>query len=259
MRIGVQVRPDTVVQDARRVEQAGLFGVVVDSGPEVMVAAAAAATATTFVRIIVRLPLDADHPLTLAEDLAVLDNVSGGRVVALLDTASLDGPTATEAATLVRAGLAERPVRHDGPNWTVPAGTEGQADVESVQVTPATVQVEVPTWIMGGAADEVSQALGLARVATVADDAAGADAVAPGLATIDGTLDANRETVIEWADAGATHLLASVDPFDRVVDEIALHLGPEAAMPSFPRVISETMVLRPWPGPARYVDWPPSA
>lgn len=257
MRIGVRVRPDHAAADARRAEDAGLFGVVVEGGPAVMVAAATAAAATTFVRVIVRVPLDADHPLTLAEDIAVLDNVSAGRVVAMLDTASLDVATATEAVELVRAGLAERPVRHDGRNWTVPAGIDGQADVESVQVTPATVQVQVPTWLVGDAAGEVGPALDLVRVATTRDAVATTDPVAPAAAALDGSMDDNRDAVIAWADAGATHLLAAVDPFDSGVDDIASHLGPEVAMPDFPRVISDTLVPRPWPGPARYVQWSP--
>lgn len=256
MRIGMMVRPGHEMADAVQAAGAGVFAVGVAGDPETtIVHAAQVAGVVDFARIAVRVDLGIDHPITLAEDLAVLDNISGGRIVALLDTDSLSVDDATEAVSLVRAGLSARPVQHRGRRWSVPAGLAGQDDVTAVQVTPEPVQVEVPTWVMGANAAEIAVSLGIPRIASDPGEVDRAAHVSPAHCVLDGDMDANRDRVTAWAGAGATHLLVAGAAFERLVEEVALHLAPEVAMPDFPRVISETMTPRAWPGPARYVEW----
>ena len=69
------------------------------------------AVVTDYVRIVVPIRLGTDHPVTLAEDIAVLDNLSGGRVVALVDTGDLGPEEAAEDLGLLRASLGARPVK----------------------------------------------------------------------------------------------------------------------------------------------------
>jgi hypothetical protein len=72
--------------------------------------------------------------------------------------------------------------------------------------------------------------------------------VQPAATALTGDLDDDRATVITWADAGATHLLARAGP--ETVAAIARHLAPEVAMPGFPRIVAESPLPLPWPGTA---------
>lgn len=257
MRIGIRARPGNEAADAAAAEAAGAFGVLIEPGTRTeSVAGAAAAATTRFARLIVRIGLGADHPVTLAEDLAVLDNISGGRVVALLDTGDLDTAAATEDVVLVIAALGARPVAHRGARWQVPAGLEGHQAPERIQVTPESVQVELPVWLAGSAASSVAGALDLPVLADDPDDANASRRVQPAVATVTGDLDTDRALVTTWAEAGATHLLLGADDLDAALPMIARYLAPEVAMPDFPRIVAEAMTPRPWPGPARYVTPP---
>jgi hypothetical protein len=258
MRIGLRLRPGHEQADAIRAESAGMFGVLVEpTDGSWAVAGAAVATATRFSRVIVRVRLGDDHPVTFAEDLAVLDNIAAGRVVALIDTADLDAEAAAEDMELIILCLGERPVRHRGRRWNVPAGIDGHEAPERIQVTPATVQVELPLWIDGAAAEQLSRRTGLPAVARSVAALDAARRVQPAAATVTGELEHDRALVNRWADGGATHLVLTADDPEAVVPNIARHLIPEAAMPSFPRIIAEALTPPPWPGPGRYVEVPP--
>jgi alkanesulfonate monooxygenase SsuD/methylene tetrahydromethanopterin reductase-like flavin-dependent oxidoreductase (luciferase family) len=259
MRIGIRARPGNEPQDAQNAEAAGTFGVLLEPSPETWsLAGAAAASTTRFVRLIVRVQLGVDHPITLAEDLAVLDNIAGGRVVALLDTGELDSEAAREDVALILAGLGPRPVAHVGRRWRVPAGLEGHEAPDRIQVTPEPVQIEVPIWLDGPAAHEVAAVTGHPVMAT---DLAAVDAartVQPARAEVSGELESDRALVNRWAEAGATHLLLGAADLEAALPHIARYLRPEVAMPVFPRIVAEAMMPRPWPGPGRYVEVPPT-
>lgn len=256
MRIGIVVREDRAVADAAAAEAAGAFGVLVaPSDGTWTVMGAAVATSTRFTRIVVRVPLGSDHPISLAEDLAVLDNLSVGRVVALLDTAELDADAAAEDVAVVRAGLTARPIRHRGARWQVPAGLEGHDAPDSIQVTPPPTQVEVPLWLTGAVATHL-EGSGLPRLASDPAEASAALPVQPAMAELTGARSTDRELVRRWAAAGATHLLVRATELDAAFGEVARYLAPEVAMPDFPRIVAEALTPPPWEGPARYVAGP---
>jgi alkanesulfonate monooxygenase SsuD/methylene tetrahydromethanopterin reductase-like flavin-dependent oxidoreductase (luciferase family) len=247
MRLGLTLPWRGEAAAARLAEAAGLFGVLVEPdlpGTE-MLAAGEVAAATRAVRIVVKVPLGSEHPVTLAEELAVLDNLSGGRVVVLADTAELDLEQAAEDLGLLRDALSARPLRHRGRRWAVPAGIDGHVAPASVAVTPEPAQVEVPVWLCGQMARELAALAGLPALVERPELASPRARVQPALARLDGDLEADRAAVIAWAAAGATHLLLRAEP--SLVGEIARFLGPEVAMPAFPRVVAESPLPLPWP------------
>jgi hypothetical protein len=259
MRLGLLLRRGSEAADAASAEAHACAFVVVDADPgAAFVAGAAVAVATRHVRIVVPVHLGADHPVTLAEDLAVLDNLSGGRVVGLVDTGALDVTAAAEDLALLRMSLSARPVRHQGQRWKVPAGIEGHEAPESVHVTPKPVQIGLPLWLTGAVAAELvgegAQALPvLARAAADVDASVPVQPATLAIGGTEGTLDADRDAVVALADAGATHLiLQAADPVAALA-LVARFLIPEVAMTGFPRVVAEAMLQPEWPGPARYV------
>jgi alkanesulfonate monooxygenase SsuD/methylene tetrahydromethanopterin reductase-like flavin-dependent oxidoreductase (luciferase family) len=257
MRIGLRTHPGQEAQEAAAAEQHGAFGVLIEPSSDTSaVAAAAAAARTRLVRLIVRTRLGSDHPITLAEDLAVLDNLSGGRVVLLADTGDLDLEAAEEDLALLLAGLTPRAVRHEGPRWRVPAGLDGHEHVDTIEVTPKPVQVQVPVWLTGAAAAALAAGSDLPILATRPEEADARRPVQPAVAALSGELEADRELVGRWRDAGATHLLLGAPTTPDQLAVIARYLIPEVAMPHFPRVVAEAMTPAAWPGPARFVTPP---
>lgn len=250
MRIGLTLPAGRQDEAARLAEAAGLFGVLIEGewpGLEMLAAGEVAAT-TRSVRIVVQVPLGSEHPVTLAEELAVLDNLAGGRLVVLADTAGLDADEAAEDLEVLRRSWTARPLRHRGVRWAVPAGIAGHTAPAAVMVTPPPAQVEVPVWLTGPAAAALAERIGLPAVAERPADARPDLAVQPAATTLTGDLDDDRATVITWADAGATHLL--VRPGHLAVATIARHLAPEVAMAGFPRVVAESPLPLRWPGTA---------
>ena len=112
----------TMVDRAVAAEAAGLAMVLVEGpmGSETIRAAGVAAQ-TTYVRIAVRLRFGAEDPVTLAEEVAVLDNVANGRVIVVPEAAS-----AAELA-LFEDALAGKEVR-------------------GVRIRPLPAQLAVPVW-----------------------------------------------------------------------------------------------------------------
>jgi alkanesulfonate monooxygenase SsuD/methylene tetrahydromethanopterin reductase-like flavin-dependent oxidoreductase (luciferase family) len=250
VRIGLTLPAGRDVEAARLAEAAGLFGVLVEGerpGLEMLAAGEVAAT-TRSVRIVVRVPLGSEHPITLAEELAVLDNLAGGRLVVLADSAGLDADEAAEDLEVLRRSWTARPLRHRGVRWAVPAGIAGHTAPAAVMVTPPPAQVEVPVWLTGTAAATLAARSGLPAVAERPADARPDLPVQPAATALTGDLHDDRATVITWADAGATHLLVRAGP--EAVATIARHLAPEVAMPGFPRVVAESPLPLPWPGTA---------
>lgn len=261
MRIGLQLRPGHEREDGRVAERAAcaFVGIAGDARSPV-VAAAAAVVATDLVRIVVPIRLGADHPVTLAEDVAVLDNLSGGRIVVLVDTGSLSAEEASEDLALFRASLGSRPVQHRGVRWQVPANLEGHEAPDSIQVTPKPVQISIPLWLSSSVAPGVHVAGGpLPVLATSMAEVDPSVDVQPAVLEVGGTeatLDADRDAVIALADVGATHLLLRVADPSAAAPLVARFLIPEVAMTGFPRVVAEAMLPPIWPGPARYVSAP---
>lgn len=256
MRIGALVTdPADVVPAA----EAGLFGVLLDgsgvhAGPDDTGSAAAGTVAalTRDTRVLVRVVLGSEHPVTLAEEVAVLDHLSAGRVVAVVDPGDLDDDAAAEDVGLLRACWSGRPVRHRGARWSVPSGVMGPDMPTHVAVTPVPAQVDVPVWL--------TRAVPGSGLPVLATEPAGARAdvqVQPGAAELTGDLEHDRALVAAWSAAGATHLLVRPPaPAGREASGapgatffglyVARYLQPEVSMPGFPRIMAEADLPAAW-------------
>ena len=253
MRIGIVLPEGRERELSRLAEQHGLFGVLAGTeNPLTAINAAVyASTATEFVRIGVRVALGLEHPVLIAEELAVLDNSNNGRTIVLADAGELDEEAAEDEISVLREALATRPLQHEGPVWKVPAGLPANVTApQSVSVTPKPAQLEVPFWITGRAAASIGARLGLAVLAQLPADADSDRLVQPARDTITGDVERDRDRVSTWARAGASHLFIDLPPgpAGEVMTAVSRHLAPEVAMPNFPRVMSQSKVPARWPG-----------
>jgi luciferase-like monooxygenase len=257
VRLGLVLEDGREAEMARLAEAHGLFGVLAGTGDSrtATTAAVYASTATDFVRVVARVQLGLEHPVTIAEELSILDNVNNGRTIVLADTGDLSADEAADELAVLREALGNRPLQHDGPRWKAPAGLPANATApKAIAVTPKPAQLEIPFWITGGAAAAVAQLSGLVVLARESSSASGERAVQPGIASITGTLNSDRETVNAWTAAGATHLLLELPrgaAQDAAMTVISRYLAPEVGMPHFPRVMSNSKVPLPWPGDGR--------
>ncbi len=251
MRIGVTLPVGAGADLASEADAVGVFAVhVPGDGGLGAVRAGALAVATTDARIVVDVELGDVLPVTLAEELTVLDGISAGRIVARVRTGALDLEAAREDLALVRTALSGRPIRHHGERWTIPAGLNDGAP-DAIMVTPPAVQAEIPIWLDGDAAVALAAETGLPRIARDPAETLASSGMQPAVARLSGDLDADRALVLAWRDAGATHLLVGLpDPLGAEVlrDYVARHLIPEVAMVDFPRLMAESAPPPSWPG-----------
>ena len=249
MRIGVALPAGREVEAAAEADAAGVPFVYVTAVPGAEAAiGAAVATATTATRIVIGLQVGGENPVTLAEEIAVLDNLSNGRVVVIAEVGSLDIDAATEDVSLLRAALGGRPLSHRGRRWQVPAGLPGHSAPPAVQVTPAPAQLVVPIWVAGAAAKTVGRSLSIPVVAIDPSEIDADGQVAPGRCPIGGDLATDRQLIVEWANAGTTHLLCALDG-TATVAALARWLIPEVGMVGFPRVVADAPLPAAWPRP----------
>lgn len=253
MRLAIALPHGDEATAAIAAENAGVFAVVVGgaTGTE-SIAAAAAITATTSIRVVVEVHIGADNPTTIAEEIAVLDNIANGRLAVIVNTGDLDPDAASEDVFLLRASWSGRPVQHRGVRWQVPAGIAGHVAPTAVMVTPKPVQIDMPIWLTGAAASTIAARVGAPVMAT---DAAEVDAeafVAPGRITLTGNRDDDRDAIVRWADAGTTHLVCDLpaDCWADALADVARWYAPEVGMVGFPRVVAAADLPLPWPHPA---------
>lgn len=261
MRIGVVLPADDAAADpmawAVSADAAGVPVVAIpvpDRGAVAATLAGRVAAATVDCRMAVGVALGRVHPVELAEQLAVLDALSGGRVVAVasVDADAAAPPTAlAEDVTLLRRSLRPGPVRHAGARWTVPAGLTGHDAPDRVEVTPKPVQLLLDVWAAASVDRRVAAGWRVTRIAGSRDELDPTALVAPGAATLTGDVDVDRATAVAWAEAGATDLLVRPDrrPVGAVLADLTRHVVPEVAMPHFPRVVAGSPLPAPWPGP----------
>ncbi len=242
MRLGIVLADRHEAEMAHDAESHGLFGVLAGAGDArtAVTSAVYASTATDFARIVVRVQLGLEHPVTIAEELSVLDNVNNGRTVVLVDHGELAADDATDEVAVLREALGNRPIQHEGQRWKVPAGLPANATApKAIAVTPKPAQIEIPFWT---------------TIAREPAECHSAVSVQPGIARIEGSLKEDRAMVTAWAEAGATHLLLELpEGGDRpeLLTMISRYLAPEVGMPHFPRVMSDSRVPLPWPGNGR--------
>jgi alkanesulfonate monooxygenase SsuD/methylene tetrahydromethanopterin reductase-like flavin-dependent oxidoreductase (luciferase family) len=257
MRIGLVLPEGEEADLARLAETHGLFGVLAGTGNPLTAinAAVYASTATEFVRVVTRVRLGLEHPVTIAEELSILDNVNNGRTIVLADTGELSHEAAADEVAVLREALSSRPIQHNGPAWKVPAGLPANVTApNSISITPKPAQLEVPFWLTGAAAKEVRDAIGLPVLAREPGHLNNPKLVEPGRTAITGNLKPDRELVSAWAASGVTHLFIELPAGVDLVQTMTLvsrHLAPEVLMPDFPRVMSESKVPLPWPGDGR--------
>ncbi len=163
MRLGVTLAPGSESELATAAESVGLPFVHLSADPGTEAAiAATVVVATATIRTIVGLHIGGEHPVTLAEEIAVLDNLSNGRIGVIAELGPLDEDDATEDVSLLRASWSGRAISHRGMRWQVPAGLPGHVAPAAVMVTPPPVQLEIPLWVAG---DERSWCRSVTRVA----------------------------------------------------------------------------------------------
>lgn len=259
MRLGLVLPEGRETELARVAEMHGLFGVLAGAGNPLtaITAATYASTATEFLRVIARVALGLEHPVLIAEEIAILDNVNNGRTIVLADTGHLDEAAADDEVAVLREALASRPIEHEGPVWKVPAGLPANATApKSISVTPKPPQIEVPFWVTGRVGAAVAQRQRIPELAVAVERAGGGGLVQPARDAISGDLARDRDRVSTWARGGFTHLLVDLPdrPLEEVMVNISRHLAPEVGMPHFPRVMSQSKVPLPWPGEEGRID-----
>jgi hypothetical protein len=171
MRIGIVLQPPWT-EDARLIEQLGFDLTWVDErvAPAPLIVAGALAATTSGIRIVGALAAG-PHPVTIAEELAVADLASAGRLVLALG--SDNEALLRETVELLMHAFAARPFAHRGARWQAPAGLPEHTRAEArMRVTPPPAQLEPSVWLYGSAGPAVAQEAALAFV-TDADDAGG--------------------------------------------------------------------------------------
>lgn len=247
MRLGITLVRGREVDGAVAAEAVGVpfVQVTAAAGTESAVAAAVA-VATSTVRVVVGVHVGEEHPVTLAEEIAVLDNLSNGRIGVIAELGSLDADAAAEDVQVLRASWSGRPLAHRGKRWQVPARLPGHAGPDAVMVTPPPAQLDIPLWVAGDAAAAVARSLALPVVVSAMADIDAKSPVAPARCVLAGELDDDRQTVVDWSRGGATHLLCELAHPDGL-DALVRWLVPEVAMVGFPRVVAASPLPAPWP------------
>lgn len=137
-------------------------------------AAAAVATRTQAARIGVFSTVTVTNPLYVAEDVAVLDNIAGGRVIVAaqpgtsremagygVDPKDVDGRF-VEAIRVMLKAWAPTSFAHEGEFWKLPkkdyAGNPFAEGVTEINVVPKPAQLNLPLWIYTRSQGEVERA-----------------------------------------------------------------------------------------------------
>lgn len=157
MRFGVVIDLDRVsVAEvpalARSVQDAGqeLLWLRSGSGRHSTLAVAAACAAVDGLLVGAEVRVDTTHPVHLAEERNVADQLLGGRLVLGL-TSSGDPGLDEEWVQVLLGAAGTTPFRHEGPHHTVPAGLPQNVinPERRIRVTPAPFSLEPQVWLVG--------------------------------------------------------------------------------------------------------------
>ena len=155
------VEPGTL-DDVLRVGEAahahGIDGVLLTATtalPAPLVVAAALAARVAEIRIAVEVETGDRHPIELAEEAAVVDVASGGRLILVARPADGREEAFGEALDLLRLCFAACPFRFEGSHWQVPANLPQNVHnpEQRVRVTPAPAQARLELWGAGSGRD----------------------------------------------------------------------------------------------------------
>jgi alkanesulfonate monooxygenase SsuD/methylene tetrahydromethanopterin reductase-like flavin-dependent oxidoreductase (luciferase family) len=176
LEISLDADLDTLSDHARAAHEAGLDGIMLTqsaSSPVPLIVAAALAGRVADLLLVVEVEVGERHPFELAEEVAVVDLVCGGRLVLVTRPAPGAEEHYGEALDLMRTALTARPFRFEGRRWRVPAGLpENVHELEDrVRLTPAPAQVRCEIW-GAGSGREAALERGLGYLAGSRDDPA---------------------------------------------------------------------------------------
>lgn len=159
---------DELVELATAARAAGLDGILVDE----LVAAGAVAARVDDVLVAAEVELGVRHPVEVAEEAAVVDLVSAGRLVLVVRPAPGAEARFAEELDVVRHALAPRPFRHEGAALRIPANLPQNVQLPEhrVRVTPAPAQVRLEIWGAGPAAREAALGRSLGYLADAGED-----------------------------------------------------------------------------------------
>jgi alkanesulfonate monooxygenase SsuD/methylene tetrahydromethanopterin reductase-like flavin-dependent oxidoreductase (luciferase family) len=140
---------------ARAARSAGLDGVLfaeTEAFPAPLVVAAAVAPVVDGILLAAEVSLGDRHPIEVAEEAAVTDLASGGRLIVVAKPVN---DAFGEALDLLRMCWAARPFAFEGPTWCVPARLpQNEHNLEDrVRVTPAPLQSRLELWTAGESPD----------------------------------------------------------------------------------------------------------
>lgn len=162
MRLLLEPAPDTdldaLTAQARAAHEAGLDGILLRqtrSVPVPLIVAAALAGRIADLLLAVEVDVGDRHPLELAEEAAVVDLASAGRLVLVARPAEGAEREYGEALDLVRTALSARPFRFEGRRWRVPAELpENVHNLEThIRLMPEPAQVRLEVWGAGAGRD----------------------------------------------------------------------------------------------------------
>jgi alkanesulfonate monooxygenase SsuD/methylene tetrahydromethanopterin reductase-like flavin-dependent oxidoreductase (luciferase family) len=159
--------------EAAEAEAAGFDAVWIDRADvEPAPLAAHVAAATTGLRVGVTAALGDDHPVELAEQMAVADLALNGRLVLAVQPAPGTESRFAEALDLLLECFGSHPFRHEGEGWRVPANLPANVfNVEDrLRVTPAPAQFELPVWVAGAVGRDAAAERGLGVLIDASED-----------------------------------------------------------------------------------------
>jgi alkanesulfonate monooxygenase SsuD/methylene tetrahydromethanopterin reductase-like flavin-dependent oxidoreductase (luciferase family) len=196
---------DDLVQAAVAAHDAGLDGVLVAEWPALpgaLVSAAAVAARVDDVLVAAEVEIGARHPVEIAEEAAVTDLATGGRLVLVARPADAAPERYAESLDVIRHSFAARPFRFEGTHWRIPANLPENVDQpeERVRVTPAPAQPRLEVWGAGQGRDAaLDRALG--HLADPDDDPAELARAWARAETSPATIGAPRGRREPWLDA----------------------------------------------------------
>lgn len=226
---------DALTAQARAAHTAGLDGLLLRqtrSVPVPLIVAAALAGRVDDLLLAVEVDVGDRHPFELAEEVAVVDLASAGRLVLVARPAEGAEDVYGEALDLLRTALTPRPFRFEGRRWHVPAELpENVHNLEThIRLMPAPAQVCLQVWGSGAGRDAaLARGLGYLAEADADPDELGRAharaAAALGPAAI-GAPRARREALSD-PDSLVTRLRAGREAFGQ--DWAVVSGGPEEA------------------------------
>jgi len=196
------------------------------------VAAAAMLAQIVPIRVGAVIDLGASHPLYAAEDIAVADLASGGRIEVLVRGAPADH------VRLLVAALSGAHLQFDAAGLRVPARLEANENVpDRIALNPRPAQPVVPMWAIGGDATAAAHAgLGVAaswRDGSLAPPASGRW---PGMLLCPEEIAA--AALLAAAGEAAPYFVVAA-PTPEAVAEVGRRLAGPLRMPAFPAWINQ--------------------